>query len=131
MATATRPVTPVASRSSNARISRLRESIARRALTVMGVPVDACILDVQRVGTVFIVASEEPGNRWSRYHVDAFRIPTADDTDPECDEGMAPKVWGVLAGWGGDDLDGVPALLAKARVYADSVQDLTGPAVRA
>lgn len=102
------------------RITQLRESIARRALNVAGAPTDTRILDVRRVGTVFIVATAEPANRWAPYAVDTFRIPTSDTTDLDYEEGQAPKRWGVLAGWGADDLNGVPGMVAKATAYARS-----------
>ncbi|CUW31749.1 hypothetical protein [Streptomyces reticuli] len=105
-----------------ARIARLRELIARRALDVIGSPSDARILGIQRAGTVLIVATEEPAGRWSRFAVDTFRFPTADDTDPDFEEGQAPKRWIPLAGWGGDGVDEVPGMLAKATAYAAEVQ---------
>ncbi|GGQ83748.1 hypothetical protein [Streptomyces flaveolus] len=101
-----------------ARIAQLRESIARRALTAAGVPDDARILNVRRVGTVFVVATEEPTNRWATYYVETFRIPTPDDTDRDYEPGEAPKIWCPLAGWSGDSPDEVPAMLAKATAYA-------------
>lgn len=105
------------------RINQLRESIARRALNTIGVPTSARIIDVRRIGTVFIVATEEPTNRWATVGVDTFRIPTADDTDPLYDEGKAPKLWNALAGWGSDDAREVPDMLAKATTYARSVDN--------
>ncbi|MGP3737979.1 hypothetical protein ACTWJ9_33250 (plasmid) [Streptomyces sp. GDS52] len=101
-----------------ARIAQLRESIARRALTAAGTPADARILDVQRVGTVFIVATEEPTNRWAPYAVETFRVPAADDTDRDYEPGEAPKIWCALAGWLGAGADEVPGMLAKAAAYA-------------
>ncbi|GAA2192768.1 hypothetical protein [Streptomyces bangladeshensis] len=105
-----------------ARIRQLRESIARRALGVVRASVDARILQIVRLGSVLIVATEEPSSRWSRFAVDTFRLPTADDTDPDFDEGRAPKRWVPLAGWGGDGVDEVPGMLAKATAYAAEVQ---------
>ncbi|MFJ8345053.1 hypothetical protein ACIQ9J_01490 [Streptomyces sp. NPDC094153] len=104
-----------------ARIRTLRESIARRALTATGIPTDARILNVQRAGSMFIVATAEPDNRWAPYSVDVFRIPTADNTDPDYDESTAPKVWTALAGWGGADMDEMPGMLAKATTYARDI----------
>ncbi|MGY1439517.1 hypothetical protein [Streptomyces reniochalinae] len=104
-----------------ARIAQLRESIARHILDTIGVPADARILHVYRVGQIFIVASEEPSNRWAAYSVGTFRIPTADTTDPLYEEGQAPKLWGVLAGWAGDGADEVDGMLAAATAYARSV----------
>ncbi|MFG7940970.1 hypothetical protein [Streptomyces cacaoi] len=104
-----------------ARIAQLRESIARRVLDTIGVPADARILQVCRVGQIFIVASEESSNRWAAYAVDTFRIPASDDSDPFYEDGEAPKLWGVLAGWGGDGADEVDGMLAAATAYARSV----------
>ncbi|MFF8589974.1 hypothetical protein ACF061_00800 [Streptomyces sp. NPDC015220] len=104
-----------------ARITQLREAIARRALTDIGVPVDARILDVQRVGTVFIVATAEPNNRWSPYTVETFRTSTADDIDPRDEDDAAAKRWIPLAGWNGDGADEVPGMLAQAVAYAREV----------
>jgi len=104
-----------------ARIAGLRESIARRALTAAGVAADVRILDVQRAGSVFIVATEALSSRWARYSVEAFRIPVSDDTDRNFEPGLAPKIWCPLAGWNGNDQGEVPALLAKAAAYAVAV----------
>lgn len=101
-----------------ARIAQLRESIARRALAATGTPAGARILDVQRVGDIFVVATEEPANRWAPYAVETFRIPTADDTDRDYEPGEAPKIWCALAGWVGDGPDEVPGMFAKAVAYA-------------
>lgn len=101
-----------------ARIAHLRESIARRALTAAGAPADARITSVQRVGTVFVVATETSGSRWAPYAVETFRIPTPDDTDRNYEPGTAPKIWCPLAGWIGDGPDEVPGLLARAVAYA-------------
>jgi len=100
------------------RIAQLRESIARNALTATGAPTTARILDVQRAGTVFIVTTEDPTSRWAPYAVEAFRIPTSDDTDRDYELGQAPKIWGALAGWTGDGADEVPGMFAKAVAYA-------------
>ncbi|MER5843198.1 hypothetical protein ABT099_23460 [Streptomyces prasinus] len=101
-----------------ARIAQLRESIARRALAATGAPADARIIDVQRAGTVFVVATEDPASRWARYAVETFRIPTADDTDRDYEPGEAPKIWCALAGWVGDGMAEVPGMFAKAVAYA-------------
>lgn len=101
-----------------ARITQLRESIARRALASAGAPTTTRILDVQRIGTVFVVATEDPANRWARYTVETFRNPTADDTDRDYEPGQGPKIWCPLAGWTGDGADEVPGLIAKAAAYA-------------
>ncbi|OXS35395.1 hypothetical protein [Streptomyces sp. XY006] len=100
-----------------ARIAHLRESIARRALASAGIT-SARITNVRRVGTIFIVATEEPTNRWAPYAVETFRIPEPDDTDRDYEPGEAPKIWCPLAGWVGDGPDEVPDMLAKAIAYA-------------
>lgn len=100
-----------------ARITQLRESIARRALTAAGIPTRARILDVHRIRDVFVVAVEDTADRWAPYSVETFRIPAPDDTDTNYEPGQAPKIWCPLAGWIGDSIDEVPALLAKARHY--------------
>ena len=102
----------------SARIAQLRESIARRALAAVGAPSSVRILDVRRIGTVFVVATEDPSCRWFSYSVETFRIPTSDGTDRNYEPGRAPKVWGALAGWISDDPREVPALLARAADYA-------------
>ncbi|KAF0646735.1 MULTISPECIES: hypothetical protein [Streptomyces] len=103
------------------RIQALRESIARRALDFIKTPSSARILDVQRVGDVLIVATEEPACRWARYHVNTFRFPAPDDTDPDFEDSNAPKLWACLAGWGGAGADELPDLLASATAYAVEV----------
>jgi hypothetical protein len=108
-----------------ARIRELRESIARRALTTIGVPTATRITRIHRAGTVLIIATEDPNARWSPYAVDTFRIPTPDNTDPSYDTaGDAPKRWTPLAEWGSDDPAAVPVMLAKATAYAAEVQDM-------
>ncbi|WP_030188292.1 hypothetical protein [Streptomyces violaceorubidus] len=102
---------------STIRIAQLRESIARRALASTGVT-NARITSVQRIGTVFVVATETPGDRWAPHAVETFRIPTPDDTDRNYELGKAPKIWCPLAGWIGASTDEVPGLLAKAVDYA-------------
>lgn len=108
-----------------ARIRELRESIARRALTTIGVPASTRIVDIHRAGTVLIIVTEDPNARWSPYAVDTFRIPTPDNTDPSFDTaGDAPKRWTPLAEWGSDDPAAVPGMLAKATAYAAEVQNM-------
>jgi hypothetical protein len=107
-----------------ARIRELRESIARRALTTIGVPATTRITRIHRAGTVLIIATEDPNARWSPYTVETFRFPTPDDTDPDFEIGEAPKRWTPLAGWGDDDPAAVPSMLAKATAYAAEVQDM-------
>jgi hypothetical protein len=100
-----------------ARITQLRESIARRALTAAGIPTHTRILDVVRLGTVFVIATADTTNRWAPYTVETFRIPEPDDTDRDYEPGTAPKIWCPLAGWIGHGIDEIPALFDKARHY--------------
>ncbi|MFJ6066567.1 hypothetical protein ACIQHU_26425 [Streptomyces tendae] len=100
-----------------ARIAHLRESIGRRALAAAGVT-NAHITSVERIGTIFIVATEDPADRWAPYAVETFRIPTPDDTDRNYEPGEAPKIWCPLAGWVGDSLDEMPGMVDKATAYA-------------
>ncbi|MFJ9420709.1 hypothetical protein [Streptomyces sp. NPDC101249] len=99
-----------------ARITQLRKSIARRALaaTIPGIPADTHILDVHRDRDVFIVATENPNNRWAPYAVETFRIPTADDTDQNFEIGKAPKIWVPLAGWSANSAAEIPDLMGEA-----------------
>ena len=103
-----------------ARITQLLESIARKALGSLrpGIPADVRIVDVRRVRDVFIVATDNPSDRWARYYVETFRIPTPDNTDPAYDEGNARMVWSPLAGWGSDSSDDLVDMVAKATAYA-------------
>lgn len=100
-----------------ARIAQLRKSIARNALTAIGIPADAHILDVRRVRDIFIIATENPSDRWASHYVETFRIPTPDDTDPGYGEGRARKIWMPLAGWTGHAADEVPQLMDEAATY--------------
>ncbi|MEV7154897.1 hypothetical protein AB0N77_09760 [Streptomyces misionensis] len=99
-----------------ARITQLRESIARRALTDIGAPATTRILDTRHTGNVIIVASEDPTNRWSRYYIETFRAPNANDIDPR--RGDTPKHLIPIAGWSTDSADDIDGLLAKAIAYA-------------
>lgn len=101
-----------------ARKAQLLNSVARRALAVVKAPADSRIMSVELVGTMLIVATEEPNNRWAPFRVETFRVPMPDDTDPDYEDGLTPGRWGVLAGWGADGEDAVGGMLAKARVYA-------------
>ncbi|MET8694721.1 hypothetical protein ABZV65_19510 [Streptomyces bauhiniae] len=104
-----------------ARITQLRESIARSALNTIGIPTSAHILNITRIGEIFIIATNDPTNRWATYGIDTFRIPTPDDTDPDYDDDKAPKHWVPLAGWNADTPDEVNTALAKASAYAHTV----------
>ncbi|MFJ9633786.1 hypothetical protein ACIRU8_39440 [Streptomyces sp. NPDC101175] len=102
-----------------ARITQLRHSIARRALTAAGIPADARILDVYRVRDAFIVATENPADRWASYYVETFRIPTPDDTNRDYEPGQAPKIWIPLAGWSSNSSTDIPGLMGEAIGYVN------------
>lgn len=90
-----------------ARIAELRESIARRALALIGTQADARILQIVRTGPVLTVATEQP-DRYFPYCVDVFRLPTADETDLDQTDPRGLCEWILTdqhGGFGADEIE--------------------------
>lgn len=88
----------------------------RRALTLVGAPT-AEILAVEATPTTLIVATRQPTSLAYEYAVDAFRLPTAAESDP--DEGddwrFAPDAWHLDWQAGEHSADMLPQMIADAR----------------
>ena len=88
---------------------------APKALAIIGTP-DAQILDATWVRGALVVASHQP-DAHIPYGVDAFRLPTSDETDPEQEDPRAPDEW-VLVYQHGDWMpDSVPEIVEDATAY--------------
>lgn len=89
---------------------------ARTALTLIGMAA-AEILDVLATETTLIVATRNPSSAACEFAVDAFRLPGADETDPELASWArrTPGQW-ILDWQAGDHTaDAVPQMIADAR----------------
>jgi hypothetical protein len=105
-----------------ARIRELYESIARRALAGIGTSAEARILRVVRTGTVLTVATEQPG-QYFPIGVDTFRLPTADEVDPDQDEPRGASEWVLADQYGGFGEDEVEQMMAEALAYAATIRE--------
>lgn len=99
------------------RIAELRERIARRTLTRYHASPDVRILQVALSGGSLIVASDD--NRYG-VGVDVYRLPSADDTDPDQADPVALRSWQSVAELGVSGLDEVEALMARGLAVAAS-----------
>jgi hypothetical protein len=88
---------------------------APKALAIIGT-LDAEILDATWVRGALIVASHQP-NAHTPYCIDAFRLPTSDETDPEQVDPRAPGEWVLLYQYGDWMVDSVPEMIADATAY--------------
>jgi hypothetical protein len=101
----------------------LRESIARRALGVIGTPADARILQVVLAGSVLTVATEQP-SQYFPYCVDAFRLPASGETDPDQVDPCSPGQWILADQYGGQGEDEVDRMMAQATAYAVRLREV-------
>lgn len=88
---------------------------APKALALIGTP-DAEILNATWVRGALVVATHQP-DAYFPYCVDAFRLPTADETDPDQDEPRAPGEWILVDQCGDHSQDAVPRMVADATAY--------------
>ncbi|MFF9002623.1 hypothetical protein ACF1GW_35630 [Streptomyces achromogenes] len=94
------------------------EAEARRALTLHGTPT-AEILAVEATPTTLIVATRQPASLAYEYAVDAFRLPTATESDPELGEDyrFTPGAWHLDWQAGEHSADTVPQMMVDARQH--------------
>ncbi|MFE4671082.1 hypothetical protein [Streptomyces sp. NPDC056723] len=113
---ATAPLIP------SVRTEQLRQSIARRALALIGTSEDARILRVVLSGSILTVASEQLDEHLP-YCIDSFRLPNEDETHPEQPDPRGLTDW-VLVDQDGDfDAHTVDAMVAKSRTYSALLRD--------
>lgn len=98
-----------------ARITHLREQIARRALAT--IPTNIRILHVTRTRTVITIAYHEPGSP-QPYGVDSFRALSPAEKNVEDWAPYEPRDWYLVDENGGVSADEVPGMLARAVTYA-------------
>lgn len=90
------------------------------ALAVAGI--DAAgrrILSVIRSGSTLVVAAEQPASLTARFAVDVYRLPTAEELDPDQDEYFRrqPGEWVLVDQDGADDAAAVDRMVAEAEQY--------------
>ncbi|MFF9287569.1 hypothetical protein [Streptomyces griseosporeus] len=94
---------------------------ARKALATIGTTVNvtngAYILSVRRVGDALIVATDQPASWAFPYAVDVFRLPTAEETDPEQTDPRTPGEWILIDQYGGHSRSEVAEMVASAEAY--------------
>lgn len=91
------------------------KATAPKALAVIGTPADARIIDAVWIRDALVITTEQTGN--FRYCVDAFRLPTTAECDPEQVDPRTPGEWILMDQHGADALDEVPGMVAAASVY--------------
>lgn len=90
---------------------------APRALAVLGAPADVEILDATWVRGALIVATRQPSSSAFEFAVDSFRLPSADELDPDQDEPRAPGEWILVDQYGAHGADEIPGIVADATAY--------------
>lgn len=94
-----------------------QRSTARQALALIGTP-NAEILTTVATDTTLIVATRQP-NAYLEYGVDVFRLPTAEETDPELadDYRLNPGQWLLVWQAGDHDRTDVDGMVDDARAF--------------
>lgn len=90
---------------------------ARKAITSIGAPADAEILDAVWVRGALVVATRQPSSHAFAFAVDSFRLPTPDETDPDQDEPRTPGAWILADQYGSHSADDVPGMVVDATAY--------------
>ncbi|MFI1161433.1 hypothetical protein [Streptomyces sioyaensis] len=97
---------------------------ARQALDILGTSPDAQIISARRHGDALIVATQQPG-AFHPVAVDTFRLPTADETDPEQVDPLTPGAWLLIDSRGGHDRTELQAMIRSAKDYLGPVTQPT------
>ncbi|WP_432185439.1 hypothetical protein [Streptomyces tendae] len=94
-----------------------RRKTARAALTLIGTPA-AEILTADVTDTTLIVATRQPG-AYFEYAVDVFRLPTAEETDPELadDYRLNAGQWLLIWQAGNHDRSAVTDMVRDAHAF--------------
>ena len=87
------------------------------SLATIGAPTDAVILDATWVRGALVVATRQPSSIAFEYAVDSFRLPTADETDPDQDEPRTPGEWILADQYGSHSTDEIPGMVTDATAY--------------
>lgn len=90
---------------------------ASKAITSIGAPADAEILDAAWVRGALVVATRQPSSIAFEFAVDAFRLPTADELDLDQDEPRASGEWILVDQYGDHSAAAVPSMVASATAY--------------
>lgn len=90
---------------------------ATKALTAIGAPADIEILDAAWVRGALVVATRQPSSIAFEFTVDAFRLPTPNELDPDQVEPCAPGEWILVDQYGDYNADAVPGMVEDATAY--------------
>lgn len=90
---------------------------ATKAIATINAPANAELLDAAWVRGALVVTTRQPSSIAFEYAVDSFRLPTADELDPDQDEPRAPGEWVLVDQYGGHSVDEVPGMVADAASY--------------
>jgi hypothetical protein len=90
---------------------------ASKAIAGINAPADAEILDAAWVRGALVVATRQRSSIAFEYAVDAFRLPTPDELDPDQDEPRASGEWVLVDQYGDHTADAVPGMVASATEY--------------
>lgn len=88
-----------------------------KALAVIGTPADAEVIDAVWVRGALIVATRQPSSPAFEFAVDAFRLPTPAETDPEQTDSYTPGEWILVDQHGDHSGDEVPRMIADTVAY--------------
>lgn len=100
-----------------ARAKTVNEQAARQALATINTDPTARILSVTQVGTGLVVVTEQPNSLVARFAVDVFRLPTADETDPEQVDPRTPGQWILIDQYGDHARSDVHGMIQDALGY--------------
>lgn len=90
---------------------------APKALAGIGAAADVEVIDAIWVRGALIVVTRQPSSLAAEFAVDAFRLPTPDETDPDQVEPRTPGEWILVDQYGDHSLDAVPGMVADATAY--------------
>lgn len=90
---------------------------ANKAIAGIGAPPDVEILDAAWVRGALVVTTRQPTSVAFEFAVDSFRLPTANETDPDQTEPHTPGEWILVDQYGGHGEDDVPGMVADATAY--------------
>ncbi|MFJ6608161.1 hypothetical protein [Streptomyces lydicus] len=96
---------------------------ARQALNLVGTTPDAEIISVHRDGEALIVATQQPG-AFHTFAVDTFRLPTAEEIDPDQVDPLTAGAWLLIDSRGGYGSDELPGMVASAKDHLRTVPEL-------
>lgn len=101
---------------------------APKALAGIGAPTNAEIIDATWVREALIVTTRQPSSAFE-FAVDAFRLPTPDETDPDQTEPRTPGEWILIDQYGDHSADAVSGMVAEASAYVRQIRPLKALAI--